>query len=307
MISRNGRFVAFVSTASIDDGVEGRACPAAATRPAPTSTTPRQARDQGQERHARSTSTSTTATPTATACSTTRRSRRAAGQAPACGVSTDLVSVDAGDSKARSRPTGAPAESGCRVSNNGRYVVFATAAKFHDGDTNNKVDVYLRDRDTDNDGQLDESGRVDTHWIGKAAASPWTANGDRAATPSQQRRRHARRVRVDGDEPPGGRRRQRRRLRHLPAQRPPTGRSPASPDDAGAATAPSLSADGTRVAYQVGTGATATVNVELIATGQILRTVDRHEARALGRRHCRRVRRRPATCTSPTSRAARPS
>ncbi len=49
------------------------------------------------------------------------------------------------------------------ISATGRYVVFSSdATNLVDGDTNGHRDVFLRDRDTDNDGDFDEPGAVRT-------------------------------------------------------------------------------------------------------------------------------------------------
>ena len=55
-------------------------------------------------------------------------------------------------------PSGPPS-----ISGNGRFVVFASAAtNLVAGDTNAVTDIFLRDRDTDADGILDEAGAVAT-------------------------------------------------------------------------------------------------------------------------------------------------
>ncbi len=49
------------------------------------------------------------------------------------------------------------------ISDNGRYVAFASrATTLVTGDTNNTFDVFLRDRDIEADGVLDEAGAVAT-------------------------------------------------------------------------------------------------------------------------------------------------
>lgn len=52
------------------------------------------------------------------------------------------------------------------ISDNGRYVAFASeATNLVDGDTNGRRDVFLRDRDVDQDGVYDEAGAVETRRI----------------------------------------------------------------------------------------------------------------------------------------------
>jgi len=64
------------------------------------------------------------------------------------------------------------------ISGNGRYVVFSSeASNLVDGDTNGHRDVFLRDRDTDQDGLYDEPGFVETTRISKASSGA-QANGD---------------------------------------------------------------------------------------------------------------------------------
>ena len=72
-------------------------------------------------------------------------------------VSTAGVEADA--------PSGSPS-----VSANGRFVVFESmATNLVAGDTNGALDVFLRDRDTDADGILDEPGAVATTRISVGA------------------------------------------------------------------------------------------------------------------------------------------
>jgi hypothetical protein len=74
----------------------------------------------------------------------------ASGQIVRISVSTDGAGADGA--------SGAPA-----ISGDGRYVVFASAAtNLVPGDTNGLTDIFLRDRDTDADGVLDEAGAVAT-------------------------------------------------------------------------------------------------------------------------------------------------
>ena len=57
------------------------------------------------------------------------------------------------------------------ISADGRYVVFDSAAtNLVDGDTNEQVDVFLRDRDVDADGNFDEPGGVSTIRVNLASA-----------------------------------------------------------------------------------------------------------------------------------------
>jgi hypothetical protein len=73
-------------------------------------------------------------------------------------------------------PSGPPS-----ISGNGRFVVFASAAtNLVAGDTNAVPDIFLRDRDTDADGILDEAGAVATTRIGlgPGAAQPDAASSD---------------------------------------------------------------------------------------------------------------------------------
>ncbi len=55
------------------------------------------------------------------------------------------------------------------ISGNGRYVAFATEAALP-GDTNNRIDVAVHDRDTDNDGIFDESGAKNTFRVSIATS-----------------------------------------------------------------------------------------------------------------------------------------
>ena len=65
------------------------------------------------------------------------------------------------------------------ISASGRYVVFESAAtNLVDGDTNNKVDIFLRDRDTDGDEIFDEAGAASTTLISVNTAGTNGGNGD---------------------------------------------------------------------------------------------------------------------------------
>jgi hypothetical protein len=71
-------------------------------------------------------------------------------------VSTQRVSVTSGGAEANS-PSLNPS-----ISDDGRYVTFTTLAPLVPEDTNGASDVYVRDRDTDDDKVLDEAGAVST-------------------------------------------------------------------------------------------------------------------------------------------------
>jgi hypothetical protein len=65
------------------------------------------------------------------------------------------------------------------ISDTGRYVVFSSeATNLVSGDTNGHRDVFLRDRDTDEDGLYDEPGEVKTTRISMAYDGVGQANGD---------------------------------------------------------------------------------------------------------------------------------
>jgi alpha-tubulin suppressor-like RCC1 family protein len=71
---------------------------------------------------------------------------------------TVRVSVDSDGKEDYSGSSSAPA-----ISANGRYVVFASdASNLVAGDTNNRQDVFLHDRDVDGDGTYDEAGDIST-------------------------------------------------------------------------------------------------------------------------------------------------
>lgn len=75
------------------------------------------------------------------------------------------------------------------INSNGRYVVFASSAtNLMDNDTNGVTDIFLIDRDTDNDGIFDEAGAIATTRISVASdgtqangnsTSPWIDNSGR--------------------------------------------------------------------------------------------------------------------------------
>jgi Tol biopolymer transport system component len=73
---------------------------------------------------------------------------------------TDLVSINSSGIQANSW-SGYPS-----ISADGRYVAFESdATNLVDGDTNNTHDVFVHDRDTNNDGVLDEVGFVSTERV----------------------------------------------------------------------------------------------------------------------------------------------
>lgn len=64
------------------------------------------------------------------------------------------------------------------ISGDGRFVVFTTdAPNLFPGDVNNSQDVFLRDRDTDENGIFDEPGAVSTTLISFNASNTTTGNG----------------------------------------------------------------------------------------------------------------------------------
>jgi hypothetical protein len=69
------------------------------------------------------------------------------------------------------------------INGNGRFVAFASSASnLVDGDTNNASDIFLVDRDTDNDGVFDEAGAISTTRVSVATGGA-QANGN-STTPS---------------------------------------------------------------------------------------------------------------------------
>ena len=164
VMSPNGRYVAFVSSASIDDGV-GEGNEGVCDPPGPDEAEP----GQGSE----------TRDKNGTKLDVYVFNRDADGngifdeagcpEPPAlksfCGVSTDLVSVDSNELQGQNASKSVSVEPGIAISANGRYVAFATGTQIATGDTNDKVDVYLRDRDTDADGIYDEPESSNTIWV----------------------------------------------------------------------------------------------------------------------------------------------
>lgn len=65
------------------------------------------------------------------------------------------------------------------ISADGRYVVFESAAtNLVTGDTNDFKDIFLRDRDTDNDGIFDENGAVSTTRVSVATGGAQAVGGE---------------------------------------------------------------------------------------------------------------------------------
>jgi hypothetical protein len=65
------------------------------------------------------------------------------------------------------------------ISADGRYVVFESAAtNLVTGDTNDLKDIFLRDRDADNDGIFDEAGAVSTTRVSVATAGTQAVGGE---------------------------------------------------------------------------------------------------------------------------------
>jgi len=65
------------------------------------------------------------------------------------------------------------------ISANGRYVVFeSSATNLVTGDTNGLKDIFLRDRDTDNDGIFDEAGAVSTTRVSVATGGAQALGGE---------------------------------------------------------------------------------------------------------------------------------
>jgi hypothetical protein len=87
--------------------------------------------------------------------------------------STVRVSVDSDGEEADG------ASQYAHISATGRYIVFESAAtNLVDDDTNGKIDIFLRDRDTDDDGIFDEAGEVSTTLISLNATGTSGGNGD---------------------------------------------------------------------------------------------------------------------------------
>ncbi|MEX0682323.1 MAG: hypothetical protein WD904_00275 [Dehalococcoidia bacterium] len=64
------------------------------------------------------------------------------------------------------------------ISGTGRFVAFTSSANnLVTGDTNNQYDIFVRDRDTDNDGVFDEPGAVATTRVNLSTAGGQSSNG----------------------------------------------------------------------------------------------------------------------------------
>ena len=204
-----------------------------------------------------------------------------------CGVSTDLVSVDSNELQGPSASKSVSVEPGIAISANGRFVAFATATQLATGDANNKVDVYLRDRDTDADGIYDEPESSNTLWVsggsinapnGASLSPSISDDGSLVAFESTATNLAA----GAGANGAGS---------DIFVKNVKTSALTRITNAAGAATAPSLSGNGTRVAYQLGTGATATVNVATTTSPAILQTKTGTKPALVERRQLVRVQR----------------
>ena len=104
-----------------------------------------------------------------------------AGSLPYCGTKTALVSVGTDELQAN-KPSGYKSvqDGSLGVSDDGRFVVFATTAQVVTTDSAGTVrsvdndallDVYVRDRDTDGDGKFDERDTASTYLLSQATAN----------------------------------------------------------------------------------------------------------------------------------------
>ena len=163
-MTSNGRYVAFVSSASIDDGV-GEGNEGVCDPPGPDEAEPGQGSETRDQNGTKLDVYVFNRDADGNGIFDEAVVPRTGGLKSFCGVSTDLVSVDSNESQGQNVSKSVSVEPGIAISANGRYVAFATGSQFATGDTNNKVDVYLRDRDTDADGIYDEPESSNTIWV----------------------------------------------------------------------------------------------------------------------------------------------
>jgi hypothetical protein len=84
-----------------------------------------------------------------------------AGTSAAAAGNTTRVNLDSLGTQAEGGGSGTPS-----ISANGRYVTFTSSAtNLVAGDTNGVQDVFVRDRDTDNNGVMDEPGKTSTERV----------------------------------------------------------------------------------------------------------------------------------------------
>jgi len=184
-LASSGRFVAFLSNAMFDDGNgEGNERPC--DDPSPDESAP------GQGNEARDLNGALTDIYVRDRNADERRgstdfdvrfTNAPSGTLPFCGTETSMVSVGSDELQAN-KPNGYksvdPGSIG--ISNDGRFVVFATPAQLvttnSDGrvrsvDTDQKIDVYVRDRDTNGNGLYDDRDFAATYLLSlnTAAAS----------------------------------------------------------------------------------------------------------------------------------------
>ena len=216
VISPNGRYVAFVSCA-VDRrrrrrGERRRLRPARSRR---SRARPR-LRDPRQERHEARRLRLRPRRGRQRRCSTSGGAGRTGGLKSFCGVSTDLVSVDSNESQGPSvsrRSRWSRASPSRRTAGSSRS---RPRTQMATGDANNKVDVYLRDRDTDADDIYDEPESSTTLWISGGSIN--APNGASLA-PSLSDDGSLVAFESTATNLAGGRGRQRRRIRHLRQER----------------------------------------------------------------------------------------
>jgi Tol biopolymer transport system component len=99
-----------------------------------------------------------------------------AGSSGAAAGDTIRVSVDSSGNQADEGPAGQGSYE-AYISSDGRHVAFSSyASDLVEGDTNAKSDIFVRDRDTDNDNVFDEPGAVSTERV-SVSSSGTQGNG----------------------------------------------------------------------------------------------------------------------------------
>ena len=103
-----------------------------------------------------------------------------AGASGAAPEDTTRVSVDTSGNQADEGPQGSYEHS---ISDDGRYVVFGSyASDLVEGDTNGRSDIFVHDRDTDDDGVFDEAGAISTERV--SVSSSETQSDGYSSSPS---------------------------------------------------------------------------------------------------------------------------
>jgi Tol biopolymer transport system component len=103
-----------------------------------------------------------------------------AGASGAAPGDTTRVSVDTSGNQADEGPQGSYEHS---ISDDGRYVAFSSyASDLVEGDTNARSDIFVHDRDTDDDGVFDEAGAISTERV--SVSSSETQSDGFSSSPS---------------------------------------------------------------------------------------------------------------------------